>query len=379
MGLYYELTIKLNDRILFNCNVTEEEYLKLWFKDIYKYINDDITDIILKTSLYWDKYDIISNLIDEYGNKHLDIYLPTLVKIKYIENCQMIAITTSRKFTNIDTRALKDYLKELSRYDILSSDEEKELGRQIKDGNKTARDKLITHNLKFVITCAKHYQGKGLSLEDLIAEGSIGLIEAADRWDADKGYRFITYALWRIRQKLTKALTYKSRTVRIAQTASNIIYRIRVRTNEFMLKYKRVPTDEELAKACKCTIKELRTAMESKQEYLFLDSHVGNGDSNSSSFEEILPDNNGYNPEDIEDRTYIFIKILSNPVFSVLERNIILDYYGFMGDGKVSMKELGIKYDITTAKAWNLKRSAITKLKKHFSNILEELRCSYYK
>lgn len=87
MESYYELTIKLNDRILFNCNVTEEEYLKLWFKDIYKYIDNNITDIILKTSLYWDKYDIISNLVDKYGNRHLDIYIPTLVKIKYIENC----------------------------------------------------------------------------------------------------------------------------------------------------------------------------------------------------------------------------------------------------------------------------------------------------
>lgn len=285
----------------------------------------------------------------------------------------MQSITTAQKITNITTQSLKDYLQEISKYRVLSSEEEQELGRQIKEGNQYAREKLIKANLKFVITVAKHYQNRGLSLEDLIEEGNIGLCKAVDKWDEAKGFRFITLAVWWIRQTITKALTSKSRTIRVSQGISDTQFRAAVRSQEFFQKYNRDPTEEELANICDVSQKVLHNSIKSNYKYTSLDLEVG--DSNDSMLLiEVIPNKSITSPDssfEQSDKAKIISDILKNPMFTDIERRFINDYY--LSSKTNTLKDLSIRYGIPMTRFRNMKDELLKKLKANFSNTLREL------
>lgn len=285
----------------------------------------------------------------------------------------MQSITTAQKITNINTQSLKDYLQEIGKYKVLSSEEEQELGRQIKEGNAYARDKLIKANLKFVVTVAKHYQNRGLSLEDLIEEGNIGLCKAVDKWDEAKGFRFITLAVWWIRQTITKALTSKSRTIKVSQGISDAQFRAAVRSQEFFQKYDRDPTEEELANICDVSQKVMHSSLRANYKYTSLDLEIG--DSNDSMLLiEVIPNKSAISPDssfEQSDRSKVIADVLKNPMFSDIERQFIDDYY--LSPEIHTLKELSIKYGIPMTRFRNMKDKLLKKLKVNFSNTLREL------
>lgn len=286
----------------------------------------------------------------------------------------MQSITTAQKITNITTKSLKDYLYEVSKFKVLSIEEERELGRQIKEGNMYARDKLIKSNLRFVITCAKHYQNRGLTLEDLIEEGNIGLCKAADKWDEEKGFRFITCAVWWIRQSITKALTSKSRTIRVSQGISDAQFRVANRKQEFIQKHDREPTEEELAQLCEVSDKVMHNSIKANYKYTSLDLEVGDK-SDSMLLIEVIPNTNIVSPDrsfEESDRSKIISGILDSPIFNQVEKDFIEDYYLSINK-TYTLKDLSIKYSIPMTRLRNMKEDIIKKLKIHFSDTLREL------
>lgn len=290
----------------------------------------------------------------------------------------MRQITTAQSFTNVDTRALKDYLQDLSKYKLLTIEEEKEIGLATKRGDTKAKQKLIESNLRFAITVAKHYQGRGLSLDDLIAEANAGVCIAADRWDVDRGYRFITYALWWIRQCITKALTNKSRTIRLAQGPVEIQFRINKYKQEFIQKYMREPTDEELAHLCKCSISQLHNAVNANIGYTSLDT-TASTDPDAPLIIEAIPNTNIENADDYVtnlNRREVIIKILNDSkTFTPLERNVIIDYYGLSSESgdTVYFKTLALKYHKSTEGIRQIRNRALVKLKKYYGKTLSSL------
>lgn len=290
----------------------------------------------------------------------------------------MRQITTAQSFTNVDTRALKDYLQDLSKYKLLTIEEEKEIGLAAKRGDTKAKQKLIESNLRFAITVAKHYQGRGLSLDDLIAEANAGVCIAADRWDVDRGYRFITYALWWIRQCITKALTNKSRTIRLAQGPVEIQFRINKYKQEFIQKYMREPTDEELAHLCKCSISQLHNAVNANIGYTSLDT-TASTDPDAPLIIEAIPNTNIENADDHVtnlNRREVIIKILNDSkTFTPLERNVIIDYYGLSSESgdTVYFKTLAVKYHKSTEGIRQIRNRALVKLKKYYGKTLSSL------
>ena len=291
----------------------------------------------------------------------------------------MRQITTAQSFTNVNTRSLKDYLQDLSRYKLLTIEEEKEIGLAAKRGDTKAKQKLIESNLRFAITVAKHYQGRGLSLEDLIAEANAGVCIAAEKWDVDRGYRFITYALWWIRQCITKALTNKSRTIRLSQGPVDILFRINKYKQEFIQKNMREPTEDELAHICKCSIKQLHNAINSNINYTSLDSTSSVSDQDSPLIIEAIPNNNIENTDDSilnNNKKEVIIKILSDSmIFSQLEKNITLDYYGISdnSDNLSCFRNLAKKYNRSVEGVRQIRNRTLVKLKKYYGKTLAGL------
>lgn len=290
----------------------------------------------------------------------------------------MRQITTAQSFTNVDTRALKDYLQDLSKYKLLTIEEEKEIGLAAKRGDTKAKQKLIESNLRFAITVAKHYQGRGLSLDDLIAEANAGVCIAADRWDVDRGYRFITYALWWIRQCITKALTNKSRTIRLAQGPVEIQFRINKYKQEFIQKYMREPTDEELAHLCKCSISQLHNAINANIGYTSLDT-TASTDPDAPLIIEAIPNTNIENTDNyvtnLNRREVIFKVLNDSKTFTPLERNVIIDYYGLSSESgdTVYFKILAVKYHKSVEGIRQIRNRALVKLKKYYGKTLSSL------
>lgn len=289
----------------------------------------------------------------------------------------MRQITTAPSITNIYSRSLKDYLHDISRYKLLTKDEERYIGQLSKRGNMKARRKLINSNLRFAVTVAKHYQGRGLPLEDLIAEANAGICRAAERWNVDLGYRFITYALWWMRQCITKALTNKSRTIRIAQGPVEIQYRINKYRQEYIQKYGEAPTDEELAKLCRCTLPQLENALNSDINYTSLDTSTSS-DSDAPLIIEAIPNNNVDSTDtsaEHKNKREVILNILNSKYFTKIERDIVLDYYGFSDPNNESkyLKNLCEKYHKSTECIRQTKLRAIIKLKKYFRKTLKEL------
>lgn len=290
----------------------------------------------------------------------------------------MIQVTTAKSITNIDSLALKDYMHDMSRYKLLTIDEEKYIGTLVKRGDLRARQKLITANLRFAITVAKHYQGRGLPLEDLIAEANAGLCVAAERWDVDLGYRFITYALWWMRQCITNALTNKSRTVRIAQGPVNILFKMKIKEQEYYQKHGEKPTDEKLAELCKCTLSQLHNAIYANKTYLSLDKQMDTTDPDTPTLLEVIPNTNTDSTDSStisENIKSTIEKILGSKYFTDIERDIIKKYYGLDDPfgRQFLLKDLALKYGKTSECIRQKRNKALAKMRKYFGKTLKSL------
>jgi len=282
----------------------------------------------------------------------------------------MKSIQIKRSITDRSNITINDYLKDINKIPMITPEEEKELGKKIKEGDKESKDKLIVSNLRFVVSVAKQYQGQGLSLDDLINEGNIGLIRAADKFDVDKGFRFISYAVWWIRQSILQALSEQSRTIRLPMNQVRLSSKILKTIQEFEQDNERKPTDEELEGLIGLSIEKINKIINSNNKMVSLDTPLN--DNEEGTLIDIIP--NG-NPKTDADLIKESNKIELNSIIDKLtnrEQDIIRMYFGLTGKN-FTLSEIGDKFGITNERARQIKEKALDKLKNNYSHILKKL------
>ena len=194
----------------------------------------------------------------------------------------------TRQLTNRESKSLDQYFQEVSKIDLLTADEEIELAIKIKNGDEDATDKLVLANLRFVVSVAKMYQNQGLSLGDLINEGNVGLIKAAKRFDETRGFKFISYAVWWIRQGIMSAIADQSRVVRLPLNRVGDLTKISKAYRNLEQEFERKPTAEELAKILDMTTDEVAYALQISGRHVSMDAPLKSGDENKSTLMDVL-------------------------------------------------------------------------------------------
>lgn len=279
----------------------------------------------------------------------------------------MKQITTDKTILTESDELLNQYFKNISKYPVYSSEQQIELARKAKNGDNESREKLITSNLRFVVTCAKKYTGQGVPLIDLINCGNYGLIQSIDYFNPDKGYHFISFAVWYIRREIVKALYNTGRTIRYPITYISRITKVKKAYDNFVSKHFREPNDEELIKLTNLTQKQYNSTIMNKSYCQSIDSPIT--DDGKTTIEDVLteeqkPFSDNFTKEAISNS----LKIL-NP----REYKIITEYYGLDGNLEKSIKEIAKEMDIGDERVRQIRKSAIKKLKKKCGKTLATL------
>ena len=249
-----------------------------------------------------------------------------------------------------EQRMLDQYLQEIGKIDLLEAEEEVELARRIKQGDEEALHELTRANLRFVVSVAKKYQGQGLSLSDLINEGNYGLIKAAKRFDETRGFKFISYAVWWIRQAILQALAEQSRVVRLPLNRIGVISKIRKASARLQQEYERKPNIEELADELEIEPKKVREALQHTSRHLSVDAPFNDEDDNSLL--DVLPDDESDSPDD---------EMLGESVKIDIERalNLLEDR-----EAEITREEIGKRFGLTRERVRQIKEKALRKLRK---------------
>lgn len=269
-----------------------------------------------------------------------------------------------KQVTNRETASLDKYLLEIGRVDLISAEEEVELARKIRDGDKAALEKLTKANLRFVVSVSKQYQNQGLSLPDLINEGNVGLIKAAERFDETRGFKFISYAVWWIRQSILQALAEQARIVRLPLNKIGNINKIKKAFSELEQRYERPPSAEELAEHLDCSVADVRQSLNNSGRHVSMDAPLVEGDESSSSMYDVLPNDSLPGPERelvIESLRKDIDRSLST--LTMRESEILKMYYGLSGKYPLTLEEIGDKFDLTRERVRQIKEKAIRRLK----------------
>ena len=279
----------------------------------------------------------------------------------------MKEITTEKTILTENSELLKNYFESISKYPIYSSDEQIELARKMKSGDKKAREKLITSNLRFVVTCAKKYVGQGLSILDLIQAGNEGLTLSLDKYDPDRGYHFISFAVWYIRREIIKAIYNTGRTIRYPITYIGKITKVKKAYDNFIASYQREPTDEELIKLTNLTQKQYNSVILDKSYCQSIDSPVT--DDGKTTIEDILseevpPFTDNFTKDSIEN---------SLRVLNSREYKVITEFYGLCGNYERGIKEIAKEMSLGDERIRQIRKGAIKKLEKRCGKTLKTL------
>ena len=271
---------------------------------------------------------------------------------------------TSKKTKKPSDDALELYLEDISKIPRITPEEEKELGALIQQGDKEALDKLVRSNLRFVVAFAKKYRSGPLNLSDLIEEGNLGLIEAAKRFDPDKGVKFITYASWWIRQAIIHALGEQGRTIRLPQRQANLLYRLGRNFNQLKGTLQRNPTSDELASQLDITVEQADELMQFHHEDVSLDATISE-DSNlelkdivSEQIEEPVVD--ALIRKSFESQIHELVEQL-NPK----ERRVITERFGLLDDEPKTLQDIGEQLGVTRERVRQIEKNAIRKLQRN--------------
>lgn len=270
----------------------------------------------------------------------------------------------TQQITNRNGKSIEAYLRDVAREEMITADEEVELARRVREGDRAAADKMVKANLRFVISVAKQYQNHGLALEDLINEGNMGLIEAANRFDESRGFKFISYAVWWIRQAILKAISDKSRKIRVPSNRTLEARRMSEAKAQIEQDSGRPATVEEIAAFMDKTEKEVRELMRINSRELSIDSKLNN-DSDSSTMADVLEDKSlGKPSDDLIDES------LHSEIQSVLgmmdekEARIITMYFGLDGNFPSTINDISEKMGISTSNVRQKKDKALKSLRK---------------
>ena len=276
----------------------------------------------------------------------------------------MRQLKITNKITNRESLALEKYLNDIGRIELITSDEEAELAARIRNGDKEALDKLTKANLRFVVSVAKQYQNQGLSLSDLINEGNVGLMKAAKRFDETKGFKFISYAVWWIRQSILQAIVEYSRIVRLPLNKVSSYNRVREAFTSFVQEFEREPSDEELADVLDMKPKDVANVLGQSNRHLSFDAPIGDEEGGSTMLDMIASDSDGspdikLMEESLKDEVRIGLSKLSPREVAVLQA-----YYGLNGSKSYTLEEIGELYDLTRERVRQIKERALRRLRK---------------
>jgi len=274
----------------------------------------------------------------------------------------MRQLKISKQITNRESQSLDKYLQEIGKVDLLTPDEEVELAKRIKEGDQIALEKLTKANLRFVVSVAKQYQNQGLSLGDLINEGNLGLIKAAQRFDETRGFKFISYAVWWIRQSILQALAEQSRIVRLPLNRAGSLNKISKTFSELEQKFEREPSPEELAEVLHVTTAEVVDTMKISGRHVSMDAPFVQGEENSlldvlENDSEEKPDS-GLMTDSLRREVQRALSTLTQR-----ESDVITLYFGLNGEHALTLEEIGEKFSLTRERVRQIKEKAIRRLR----------------
>jgi len=274
----------------------------------------------------------------------------------------MRQLKISKQVTNRDTPSLDKYLHEIGKVELISADEEVELARRIKSGDQEALTKLVNANLRFVVSVSKQYQNQGLSLPDLINEGNLGLIKAAQRFDETRGFKFISYAVWWIRQSILQALAEQARIVRLPLNKIGSINKINKTFSRLEQEFEREPTAEEIAIALDMIPKEVKEYLKSSGKHVSMDAPLA-PDEDSDMYDVFVTDEISLPDKQLinESLKKEIDRILTT--LSPREADIVRMYYGLNGKHPHTLEEIGEQFDLTRERVRQIKEKAIRRLK----------------
>ena len=268
----------------------------------------------------------------------------------------------SARKTTVDEGSLDQYLREISQYPLIGRNDEADLARRIRTGCPESLDKLVRSNLRFVVSVAKKYQNQGVSLSDLINEGNLGLIRAAHKFDETKGIKFISYAVWWIRQAILQALAEQSRIVRVPLNRAGTLHRIGKRSSALQQELGREPTVEEIAEGMDISREEVAKTLSISQSHLSLDAPLTLGEDNKLL--DYLPDTQNAGPDE-----KTFERALSDSIEEVLgtlkdrEAKILRLYFGLDDQDPLTLEEIGSMMGITRERVRQIKEKALSRLR----------------
>jgi RNA polymerase primary sigma factor len=267
-----------------------------------------------------------------------------------------------KQVTNRKNESLNKYLSDVVKIKLINAEEEVSLARRIHKGDLEARDCLINANLRFVISVAKQYQNMGLGLADLINEGNLGLIEAAQRFDETRGFKFISYAVWWIRQSIMQSLSEYARIVRLPLNRMGHLYKIKKIIAELEQKYERVPTILEITQALELTPTDVTVAIRNAGRYISLDAPLVQGE--EENMYDVLLNENASSPDKelLMDSLRKEINRILNKL-TLREADVIRFYFGLNGKRIHSLGEIGEEFNLTNERVRQIKAMAIGKLK----------------
>jgi RNA polymerase primary sigma factor len=274
----------------------------------------------------------------------------------------MRQLKITKSITNRETASLDKYLQDIGKEELITADEEVQLAQKVKQGDQLALEKLVKANLRFVVSVAKQYQNQGLSLPDLINEGNLGLIKAAKRFDETRGFKFISYAVWWIRQSILQALAEQSRIIRLPLNQVGSLNKIKKATSKLEQEYERAPSAEEIAEKLEMPDYKIDAAKKITTRYISMDAPLTQDD--ETKFLDVFVSDDTPQTDDILMKESLAREIQrSLATLTKKERDVINLYYGIGMPHGLTLEEIGAKFDLTRERVRQIKEKAIRRLK----------------
>jgi RNA polymerase primary sigma factor len=275
----------------------------------------------------------------------------------------MRQLKITKSITNRESQSLEKYLQEIGKVELISPEEEVKLATLIKQGDQMALDRLTKANLRFVVSVAKQYQNQGLSLPDLINEGNLGLIKAAQRFDETRGFKFISYAVWWIRQSILQSLAEQSRIVRLPLNKVGLTNRIQKAYSLLEQQFEREPSPEELAEVLQMDLEEVSATLGLSARHVSMDTPMSEGE--DSTLLDVLENPNAEKTDaDLDHKESLIIEIdRSLKTLTERQKEVICFFFGIGVDHPMSLEDIGEKFNLTRERVRQIKDKAITKLR----------------
>ncbi|NJB35615.1 MULTISPECIES: RNA polymerase sigma factor RpoD/SigA [Flavobacteriaceae] len=267
-----------------------------------------------------------------------------------------------KQVTNRESKSLDKYLQDISKIDLITAQEEVDLAQRIRAGDQVALEKLTNANLRFVVSVAKQYQNQGLKLPDLINEGNVGLVKAAKRFDETRGFKFISYAVWWIRQSILQALAEQSRVVRLPLNKIGSINKIKKTFSYLEQAHERPPSPEEIAKELDMTVSEVKQSLKNTGRHVSMDAPLKEGE--TSNLYDVM--NSGESPKPDKTLMHESLNTEINRALDTLsprEADVVRLYYGIGENPSMTLEEIGSTFDLTRERVRQIREKAIRKLR----------------